>query len=514
MTTLDDLPAAALRLITRFARTRSIPGTNRFAQISRSWHEAGLYSDNQEQLQLQLALEGLPADTVTSTTSWISQHGACVTSLNITYNRDTAPLFQQLPLSTAPLVGLVRLEVDGPDSLVALAPVLPQLVALTHLRASIGLVRKDHSYEPVAQGVFSACRSPLQEVPCLRQLCPGLKSLHLDIGLWHRQFIKQRLEVPMEQLLLPTGMEQLHISAHIWVVLPCVALTSLTPLRRLTLASGVTLLDPDLLLTMPGLEEVDLCGPACCVGGQSYYVDQWVTSGVCTAPQHLNKLAGFYLAQMDGTPEALSTWLPIYELPNLRKLDVGVVMPGATNWLHQLSGFASLRQLSLHLAFDTSDAASLSSLSSVTQLTYLRLSTGRRVPRSTWAAMLPSLRVLAVGMRRLEEDLVAEVAGATQLQCLYVQGLACDWDPAVAGAQVAPHLQVLSKCSSLRAVLCWASQPGAGVGLWVSAREGRPHLSCWHKWRHAAEQGLVVCPRPCPHLPGVWELQQEPAGVQ
>jgi hypothetical protein len=87
-------------------------------------------------------------------------------------------------------------------------------------------------------------------------------------------------------------------------------------------------------------------------------------------------------------------------------------------------------------------------------------------------------------------------------------------DPAGVFAQVAPHLQALSECSSLKAVLCWGGARDAGQAaqpLQECVHEGRLHLSCWHKWRQAADEGLVVCPRPCPHLPGVWELQQEEA---
>jgi hypothetical protein len=56
-----------------------------------------------------MACRQLPLDAVSSW--WLAEHWQCVTALNIHYHRDTAPLLQQLPLSTAPLVGLARLEV-------------------------------------------------------------------------------------------------------------------------------------------------------------------------------------------------------------------------------------------------------------------------------------------------------------------------------------------------------------------------------------------------------------------
>jgi hypothetical protein len=131
---------------------------------------------------------------------------------------------------------------------------------------------------------------------------------------------------------------------------------------------------------------------------------------------------------------------------------------------------------------------------------------------------LTQLRVLVVEQELLQQGLAAELYRLSQLQCLYVAG---PWQgtgqPADTCAAVAPHLQALSQCSSLRAVLCWSTgrAPGTPVTppLWEYRHEGRLHLSCWHKWRYAADEGRVVCPRPCPHLPGVWELQQqEPAG--
>jgi hypothetical protein len=178
MTSVGDLPPAAVRLITRAARTRIIPGTNRFARVCRSWRDAGLSSDGQEQLQLLLALEGLPADTVAFTSEWMEQHGECVTSLDITYDLKAAGLFQQLPLSTAPLAHLARLELLGPNSLVALVPALPQLMALTHLRAGIALVPMGSSTQSWSPGVFSVkdaggAALPAAAVPRAQEPAPG-----------------------------------------------------------------------------------------------------------------------------------------------------------------------------------------------------------------------------------------------------------------------------------------------------------------------------------------------------
>jgi hypothetical protein len=136
------------------------------------------------------------------------------------------------------------------------------------------------------------------------------------------------------------------------------------------------------------------------------------------------------------------------------------------------------------------------------------------VARSTWAAALSpltQLRVLSIAKEMLQDGhLVAEVKQLRQLQCVYVYCAAGEWDPAVISAEVGQYLQVLGQCSSLRAVLCYPVS-----GRYVAAQDhqvlmqaGHVHLSCWQGWYGAEMEGRVVCPRACPQLPGVWELQQ------
>jgi hypothetical protein len=517
MTTFADLPAAAVRLITRAARTRHIPGTNRSAQVCRSWRYAAIDSEDQEQLQLLLALEGLPADTVHSTIEWMKQHGSCVTSLYIMYEPDSAPIFQQLPLSTAPLVGLARLEVDGPDTLVALAPVLPQLVALTHLRAWIALMPSDRATEYV----FSAEGVPLQEVPSLQQLCPGLRSLHLVYYIWRDTIFTSKMSTRLSQLL-PAPLEELHLEQVFrrgGVQLPCAILASLSSLRRLTVTNALVNDHLDLLLCEPGVDYLDMCGTICRVGHMEVGIDQWIDVKLSMSrhrPQHLSKLVGLcFRTQSD----ALLPAPVLAALSGVRKLAPVGVECSAEVCVQQLSALSCLQHLSFLSSPETAGnvAAAVAALSSVQQLTYLRVNGHVEVSRSAWAAVLPhlsQLQVLAVHKELLlEGGLVAELPRLAQLQCLYVEDLTIvDWNPAALGTQVAAHLSVLSQCSRLRAVLCW-SHANAGdetaQPLWVLEHEGRLHVSCWHRWRRAAEQGRVVCPRPCPHLPGVWELQQQ-----
>jgi hypothetical protein len=336
---------------------------------------------------------------------WLARHGHCVDSLHITYNPDADVLFQQLPLSKAPLVGLVRLEVDGPDSLVALAPALPQLVALTHLSASISLVGS--SLDPPY--VFSAER-PLQ------QLCPGLKSLRLAIDCSYSAGLDW-VDAPVVNLM-PAGLQQLHITCGSTVraiSLDSGILTSLTALRSLSLV-GLAV-DPDPLFHMPSLEQVDLCGVQCLVDGEWSSLADWLVEGVCTALQHLTKLSGMTLSHAGVGPWSLQSL--VTTVPGVCKLEVDVERPSDTTaaWVQQLSGFACLRHLdlsmySVHMEGDAT--AVVSELSSLQQLTYLRLSDRHaRVQPSTWAGVLPclpQLQVLGVSKQLLLEGLAAEVA--------------------------------------------------------------------------------------------------------
>jgi hypothetical protein len=519
MTTFNDLPAPALRLITRFARTRHIRGTNRYARVCRSWRDASNDSEGQEQLQLLLALEGLPADTISSTSEWLAQHGVCVNTLQVTYDLDTAPLFQQLPLSTAPLVGLVRLEVDGPDSLVALAPALPQLVALTHLRASIGLVTTGNSMGVWSQGVFSAHGAPLHEVPHLQQLCPGLKSLHLNMGFCGNgsDHDDSPVNLPVAEVL-PDGVEQLHLhgsTTYMGTVLPCTTLAPYYSLRNISL-THLQVADLDELLLMPGLQEVDLHLFDCWEDGIKVPVQDWLAKGLTTAPQHVTKLAGLLWTSSNLKPL-------VTKATHLRKLQLTVGGPDAGAKVQQLSVLSQLRHLDINvicLPHHNATAAAVLALSNLQQVTYLSLYTGAQtLPCSTaWAALLPcltQLRVLAVDRQQLLGGvLAAEFSRLVQLACLYlgVQSRGW-WDPT--SALAAPTLDVLSRSSTLTDVLYWYEGYGnAAQPLWQRVHQSGLHVSRWQQWRHAAEEGRVVRPRPCPHLPGVWELQQEASDGQ
>jgi hypothetical protein len=522
MTTISDLPASIVHLITRAARTRFIRGTNWYAQVCRSWRDAP-ESEDQEQLQLLLALEGLPADTLTSTSEWMDMHGACVTSLYITYDPATAPLFQQLPLSTAPLVGLVQLELDGPDSLVAIIPALPQLVSLTHLGASIEVVATGGNTQEWSQGVFSAKGVPLDAAPCLQQLCPGLKSLRLDICC-DDPGPSICVEAPVVQLL-PGGLQHLHLhNDSLWKAIGVLSstLTPFTSLRTIHL-EYMDVMDPDDLLLMPELQAVSVYAYYYWVNGAWVTVEQWLAGGLCTAQQHVTKLTGLRFV---GCPD-LSPVLTA--VTSLRRLQLTVEEPDAGTQLQQLWGLTGLRQLDLHIYCTTEQATAdaVMALTRMHNLTYLSFySETTNPPPPTWAAVLPhlnQLRMLVVSNELLlEGGLAAELTRLVQLQSLYVDEWVdgeCDAAAIRAKLETAPHLQLLSKCNRLLTVWysAWYGDADGDVEEQKSAlhvceivHEAQPAVCCWHKWQRL-DVGRMLQPRACPHLPGsgVWELQQQ-----
>jgi hypothetical protein len=310
------------------------------------------------------------------------------------------------------------------------------------------------------------------------------------------------------------------------------ALTSLTTLRRLSLVE--VFVDPDPLFHMPALEQLDLRRVDCSVAGERSSIPQWLAAGVCTAPQQQTKLTGISAWHIGFGYGAIQPLMSA--APGLCKLELTLGDPEDDDaaGVQQLSSLGCLRHLDLDLspgvvvnASDVDDVtAVVSALSSVQQLTYLRLGMWKTgVQPSMWAELLPcltQLRVLVVKKEELlvEGGLAEELPQLAQLQCLYVECAewqGSKWDPAAASAALAPRLPTLGNCRSLRAVLCWsqARNGSSAQHIGCACLIGRVHFSCWDGWRQAALEGWVVSPRPCPHLPGVWELQrEEPAAGQ
>jgi hypothetical protein len=269
---------------------------------------------------------------------------------------------------------------------------------------------------------------------------------------------------------------------------------------------------------MPGLEEVSLDLESVWQDGILVTLQERLEGELCTAPQHVTKFTKLCLdleefARLNALPTGLI---------NLRQLELIVWEADAAALSQQLSVLSSLRHLDLSIYCDTEQAAAaaVSAVTNTQQLTYLGLFAGSaRPPPSSWAAVLPcltQLQVLALGKTLfMEQGLAAEVTKLARLQCMYVEEWEYGaWDLAAARAEMAPILHVLSKCNSLTAVLYSADlrnglAPSLPGPVWEVVQEGGLVVSFWRKWEHASGQGCVVRPQACPHLPGVWELQQE-----
>jgi hypothetical protein len=181
------------------------------------------------------------------------------------------------------------------------------------------------------------------------------------------------VEVPVEQLL-PDHLEQLHIheASYANLLVHSADFVHRTSLRRLTLTS-MCVVEPDELLLMPGLEELDLDTTSWegHDASSDLICSEWATPGQCPAPQHLTKLAFLSLPDPD-CPEPMLDFLS-----GLRRLEVVLSVPGtdagmclALTRAQQLSALSRLQALSLTVYPAAGNvAAVLSGLSVAAQLT-------------------------------------------------------------------------------------------------------------------------------------------------
>jgi hypothetical protein len=253
-----ELPLVLLERIIRQARTRKIPGSNRYARVCRQWRDA--YNSSDDEVQLQLFLDKRLADEadVSQLSSWMSMYGQHLGVLVAGPIQPGPEQLDWLPGPAAALRCLTRLEVVQRDSLALLAPVLGQLPQLQHLAARVGLTWCDDSDSAsdmsgmIDKGVF--CHHVWQQktdrwahgpshwepIPNFQQLCPQLVRLHLTL-----EPECEDLEVDSRlHRLLPTGLQQLSLSnaddCEMWLGSSMLRLEHHTALQQLVL-SGVQL---------------------------------------------------------------------------------------------------------------------------------------------------------------------------------------------------------------------------------------------------------------------------------
>jgi hypothetical protein len=234
MPDVSDLPDSVLQLIQEFAVGRRVLGINKHARVCRAWRSASQAWDWEAlRLVLDLDLAAVDGLQLQDAILWFTAYGHQVQHLGIkSYEQPSFPVLQQLWVAPKSFSNLVQLEVDGINTLVNLAPLLPQLSKLRHLGASISLRQEEGS--DAGSFCIPNGQQALPAVPALQELCPQLQMLHLVVNSDSR-WMDPRLEQ-----VLPCGLKQLVLE----VVgdppeLDPVSLASCTALQELTLQNVV-----------------------------------------------------------------------------------------------------------------------------------------------------------------------------------------------------------------------------------------------------------------------------------
>jgi hypothetical protein len=551
MVCITDLPQIAVEHILRRARGRSIAGTNKYARVCRQWRAA---DDEAERLQLFMNLAHLSEADLARAASWLSMHGQCVDVLVADVTKHAHADSLGWLVSSAPALGnLKRLEVPGRNSLQQLVPVLKQLPQLQHLEAGVQITQHPGVQPVGASSSAEAKQDPWHQVPDMQELCPHLTSLHLTVGTAGEAI---EIDSRFSHLFSP-GLQQLYLaksSSMTQVVLCASSVGHLIALQQLTLdgvepdqgntrqlIQGLVALqqlrvyplqpgrDDNLVHPVPKLTEYELWSLT--PERPALYSEEVLSSCV-----HLTRLVlGGYMPQ--GTTEALAALTGLREL----RLDAASVHPqrGTVEVLQQVAGMARLRSLQLtgygavtsELATSLAQCQQLTSLSlsvavtgdlgagqilftsALQQLTGLRCLTVQEkvvlVEQGTWHLALTQLTRLCVALgskigpqqgeggkkqwlffQQPEQRSAAHHAAAQRVLARVQQ-----WP---AGLQ-----QVLFNAPSGRkgasiVPMCWqlpsAGPNNAQVAVWLE--EGGQLAANWARPL-----------RPCPHLPGVWELQ-------
>jgi hypothetical protein len=403
---------------------------------------------------------------------------------------------------------LTRLELQGRDTLLDLAPYLQQLPALQHLGACITLkVGK-------RKGRFArASGRRVSALPDMDQLCPRLVSLHLTLNTLGVLGPTIVLVPSGLSRLLPLGLEQLHLAAT-GLMVDATHLTHLAALRHLTLAMTKVVHALE-LMDMTRLQQLELWH----LYGQdlvplaSKLVGVWESTDEIS-PATLSQLTGLTALHMrapitEQPPEVN----PLLSLTSLRHLYIEE-LEVANSWLLEgLSSLASLRSLELVGGYPPQVLDLVGQVTQLTSLNILLFVDGSCFDaKSSWVLQqLTGLQHLQVDQAWLEA--CSRVWGSLQqLTQLVVWQHEHMGDPLLTPEQLLAPLQ--GRGASLQHVvyLCWLPD-GDGVSCEQPAQEVVPcplpgvrlTLMCGSMPLSYA----VVRPRPvrrCPHLPGVWEV--------
>jgi hypothetical protein len=452
-------------------------------------------------------------------------------------------------------------------------PHLQKLAARVMLESVHNLPLQVWDEEPRTPGVFvtecAGVDKPLLawDLPDLQQLCPALTGLHLWVDPVHDELDMD----PRLPCLLPPRLKQLTLTNHkghrfsLWVASSC--LSHLTALQQLMLeqlmldgpgqqamathlGSLPALQQVKLRRLRPGLEDssellqlaskVTEYEVACSTNHEGMPWPESTAFGVVTRFSYLTRLelhCGMGIPQ--GTKQALAALTGLQELelrgPTLDQTCVAAVKQAAL--------LPSLHHLHMPVGStgDPEEKAASEAIQGCTQLTSLELKEGTNWLRAGfWAASLQhltGLRSLLAPSKVLVHQGAPWLAPMRHLVTLQVwlpvferlpDHLRCAPDAArqqwqqqqMQQLEVAARgvlQQVQEWPASLQQVVIWARPPGSVLSpqprFWrfLPAGPGRaPFLvrldTSGGEPRPAASQR-----RPCPYLPGAWELQGEAA---
>jgi hypothetical protein len=561
----SDLTPAVVQRIVHLARRRLIAGADKYARVCRQWRDAS--GEEAEQLQLFLDLHFMSAEELARASSWMSVHGRHVNVLVMSaggagFEAPPTSCFPTLAAAAPALSRLRRLEVDQDNSLSLLEPVLGQLPQLQHLAADVTMQcdpRDAALQQDVVRGMFQDHQGhPWQELPELQQLCPQLIRLHLrlDSAAGHVE-VDERLP-----RLLPAALKHLALSArrphHDNMYLHPGSLTHLSALQQLAL-DGVGV-DEEQCEALGALQQLQVyAGDDVMLQPVHMPVARKVTvHTTCSLqlPVAVQLVQLKRLVLVTGSGLNLGTAEAVAALTGLQELSLqGCVSDGAAvEVVEAAAGMAQLRSLQLRGGMvDPDELGAL--LERCTQLTALDLAVCS-IPDFNGDLALAFLAVpqQLTGLRRLTVpvELLAHEERAWLAPLTALTRLCVTMTDAVLPAEQRPFLigdaeqwrQWLQEALTLQAkvqellqqVAVWPASLQQ-VMFWVPnvypRLEKRVRPSCWQYtppapgstqfdvWFEvggpsgdASVASSWARPfRPCPHLPGVWELQGECEGM-
>jgi hypothetical protein len=509
MPRVHDLPESAISSIIQRARSRRIPGTNKFALVCQSWSSASSYAGDDEQLHLLLDLVELREQDLESSLAWLRQYGSCVTGMYISNIMEPSgcwPVLDQMLVTLQTFSStLTHLELEGLDTLRSLAPLLRQLASLRHLSTSITYVDARDSAE-ASDHSFNMSEAA---APDLRQLCPHLVSLHLTMDpFWELQGVLYTTDTQLCSLL-PVGLQQLHLTAD-YLVVDCRHLTELTALSALTLEVrdveqplelvGMSRLQ-QLRLWEPSLYGVDLVPLA------SKLACLWIPHHVDppTMLQQLTGLTALAIKPLEAQfgQEEQPQANPLLSLTSLRHLHIfnGTWHDNIVCWM--LDGISSIGSLRTLFVRGTLCEQALQLVGEVTQLTELGF-LGGQLSATSQASLLK-----LSGLQRLTVDhtwvtaVNKELSTLQHLTELVVRHSPDRLDPLL----LAPLSGLLPALQHVE--LRWSGGNWGQHQLLAKEMVPLPGVrTTFTHWKELRCQPTLHPrhTRPCPHLPGVQEV--------